>query len=266
MQGHGIGMSSFIWVAPKDITNIHMNKIVGEDFNQRFCIVWANIASHMEELKRINNKLLFDLSDPYNKDVLLNHFKEMSNFFSHPRYFRIGNRPVVLMWLGDTLLNVEEVFDEIRKLYNPILFTTFAEGLDIEDTINAYKTVSDRLDYYDGVWMYSLYVADENYISDFIENTIQKYEIHKEHLSLKNKPLIPTVTVAFKKKNTDLPTLPHDVERFKDLLNISYTFRDPLLNWVNIPWNEWYEDNAIEPAIDFRFRYLEIIRKFYFET
>ena len=76
---------------------------------------------------------------------------------------------------------------------------------------------------------------------------------------------IPNVYPGFDKTHSkfyrDEPVLVRNVERFSNFCNIARLHVDDDINMVIVTtWNEWHEGTTIEPAIEYDFEYLQIIK------
>ena len=116
---------------------------------------------------------------------------------------------------------------------------------------------------FDAVTAYLFHLTDD---WDEILSLADKY--YDEWLTDMNSidvEFIPHVYPGFDKTHSkfyrDEPVLVRNVERFSNFCNIARLYVDDDINMVIVTtWNEWHEGTTIEPAIEYDFEYLQVIK------
>jgi hypothetical protein len=275
--GHGIDFFIIEWASPNDWTsknlkdNILKNSQLLNSGQIKFCITYdLDANSELGRLLKTNDgkgnnwfNYGFDMNNNYNVRIFLEDFSYFSQFFEHPQYLKIDSKPAVFIYGAMKLRNAESVISKVREKYSPFLVgqlvAWYPQG-EIENRIVPLFPL------FDGVYAYNMVGGNPGKGEDFIDYVAQQFSIFKEISERYSKFFIPHVEPGYNDSAIRNPYL--IIERspqfFKKYCQMSLRFLDPKLRMILVTsFNEWHEDQQIEPAIDYKddpFIYLQIIK------
>jgi len=233
-----------------------------------------------------------DLSDPWNKNVLLEVVRMAIPLMKHPNYYRINGKPAIFIWNEAIFYNRAEAYREIKEMVKRDLGVEPYIIADVLPRIMADRKVIPGTP--EGEWYIRNLLLRKNDGGDkFIDaytswigfysvqgetaltpREIEMYsKLYREHVEAwssytngRNKCFIPTVSPGFdrtfdKSFNQQFP-IPRDPKRFAEMLKIAL---DSLGNCKEIridTWNDFYEGTFIEPSVSDGFTYLEVLEEF----
>ncbi|MCC5997907.1 MAG: glycoside hydrolase family 99-like domain-containing protein [Thermofilum sp.] len=277
--GHGIDFFIIEWASPNDWTsknlkdNILKNSYLLKSDQIKFCITYdLDVSSELGRLLKTNDgkgnnwfNYGFDMNNNYNVKIFLEDFSYFSQFFEHPQYLKIDGKPLVFIYGAMKLRNAESVISEVREKYNPILIGQLVAWYPQEEIKNR---IVPLFPLFDGVYAYNMVGGDPGKGEDFIDYVAQQFSIFKEISERYNKFFIPHVEPGYNDSAIRNPYL--IIERspqfFKKYCQTSLRFLDPKLRMILVTsFNEWHEDQQIEPAVDYKddpFIYLRVIKDY----
>ena len=201
------------------------------------------------------------------------------NFFHHPQYLRVGNRPVLILYVTRTLRgDYAGMFREARKrmqergvdlylLADEIFWyvTGHRDGPDAGFNISS-DPQSGRIALFDAIFAYNMYDASfpehAGYGSEssFISDIKRLYDRYRAALP-GNVAFVPYAMPGYNDRGVRLAVDHYPIPRewsagsgettfFRHFIEeLVYPYVDPRNNLVLLTsWNEWSEDTAIEPA------------------
>jgi len=266
MTGHGVDFLILDWWGVDNSDHRFINKVNLElvmanplASETQFSVVYE--SGHLVNLRPVG----IDFDDP----TILTHFlSDMSylarNYLSHPRFLRIQNRPVVLLYLAQTYKgNVANAIRQVRvQMKQTIGADPYLVGL--HDGLQ--DPQFDLLDPYDAAcnWVNMFWGENREYY-----NEIQTQRHDSAWLSYAHshgREFVPSALAGFHRIVPDfstgalLPVLQRSPQRFAKQLQIALNYLDTN-NMLVIPtFNDWYENAQIEPNVEDDFKYLETLR------
>ena len=191
-----------------------------------------------------------------------------NTYFDHPQYMEVnGKKPVYIFGtkviegdIGGTLREIREISNEKG---NQLYIIGDELDLALRSSGGWVKERIDDMKIFDGVSAFTLLYND--YEGDF-----QQFVRDHEELYSKLDGTLPTDLIPYVQAgNNDRkirpqlknPTLEKDSDAFRDFCQVAQDYTEQGLNMVFVTsFNEWHEDNQIEPAKEYGFKYLEIIK------
>jgi glycoprotein endo-alpha-1,2-mannosidase len=235
----------------------------------KYCIFYETIDLGYDE----STRTVF--IDAAKKRKFIDDLKSIAkNYFSHPQYYKINNRPVIFFYVTRTLGgDYRSMLLEARAELNTMGFDPYFVGDEIywistHNTENGPVVIGDpnvdRIALFDAITSYNSYApsytshAGYGSTSQHLVETAQLYERFK--LYAPNSKIIPGVLPGYNDRGHRLSINNYVISRqyapienqgsmLKEYLNqIGLKYLDKSLNTVVITsWNEWNEDTAIEP-------------------
>ncbi|MBN1935492.1 MAG: glycoside hydrolase family 99-like domain-containing protein [Anaerolineae bacterium] len=207
----------------------------------------------------------FDLDDAANRRQFVDDVRYLAEtFFSRPNYLRIDGRPVLFVYLTRIFSgDVAGAFDQVRAAVREI------DGHDlyiVGDEVYWGSPDAKRLSWFDAVTAYNMHTSAPNIEVDFAQNVIRQYEWWAQATKRANITLVPGVLPGFD-DTAVRPRARHPVigrspalfvEQLKGALDIAR--RQPVPMVMITSWNEWHEYTSVEPAEEYGFEYLELLR------
>lgn len=270
------------------------NLLNWKDINQRFCFFWANVewrrtwsannkqaaTSWTPRDESSDNGLLLEQDYGDEKDWY-NHFEYLLQFFKDDRYIKIDGKPVFAIYYISYIPKALEMF----KLWDSLAKENGFPGIYI---LSVNESVDNE--YVKGIIHYGGGQVNKNVFYKYIYNKhrmlskLNKIFFKKEipfiidyeqywNFILKDKPYgtvnnIPGGTVKYDETprrgcqslclRNDSPELFY--EKFlKQLRRASTVFKSDYL--FLDAWNEWGEGNYLEPDEEYKYGYLEALKK-----
>jgi len=280
--GHGIDAFAISWWGnglenpnrqvigehPYDLMNFENTFLTHPMINQiKFYILYENTGRlKIQNPNDPPEQWIQDLDDSFNKERLLSDFIYFTKYFSHPQYLKIDGKPVVVFDYTLPLRgNITGVFTELRNemrekgwelyLVNDLAGRSFYPS----DLISGHVTYPPNLP------------VSSEHVLQIIENTdalsgsgpppyyemdIEKtYSLWSQFAQSYKKDFIPVAWPGFKN------VIPRSSGHFLSLLEGCRKYNTRKI--IRIPsFNEWYFAHQIEPAQDYSFQYLEVLKNF----
>jgi len=253
---NGIDFFAVSWLGPGswEENALKHGLLQAGDLNyMRFCIFYESVL-------RMQNP-------PYTT-TFISDVKYLANeYFNHPRYLKIEGKPVLILYLVNELyLKLgEDAVSTIYQVRRELLDMGFDVYL-VADVIGFPMPSSqyDRfLKYFNAVTWYIFNLgSDWSSLLDSVDYTANKW---LNYTRSENMSFIPSVYPGFDKThsklNTGQPVLVRNVSRFTEFCNIARSYAKESAKVVIVAtWNEWHEGTSIEPAEEYGFEYLQVIR------
>lgn len=265
--GHGIDAFIISWWGPGSWEDIALKEYILKNpliRDIKVGILYETLGRLRASIDR--GILSIDLDDPYNREVMLRDLEYIAdNYFSNPSYLRINGSPVVILYLARAFSgNVSNVIKDLRaqlhrKGYDVYLIGDLVYWQDPRSPLER-----EHIKLYDAVTSYSMYTNTREILEDFEENVARKYSEWLDVARSLGIGFVPSALPGFddtvvRAGNMLLPKSP---ERFEKQLEIAITYIDRNLNMIILTsFNEWHEYTYIEPSMEDRYAYLEILRK-----
>lgn len=194
---------------------------------------------------------------PAEVQLFYDHIKYMNdNFFSHPNYWRIGGRPVVVVYLSRMMNgSYPEALDRVRKDFNVYL---------IGDDFHFGPAEPERHQHWDAITIYNSHGIRtyDGYpqATGFIEGVRRNFQNHKKGIAGTATRLMSNVIPGYNDRavrlEADNYVIPRRVDAdsaegstFDQMLTVGLEEGDPEVGTAICSWNEWWEDTAIEPSV-----------------
>lgn len=264
----------------------------------KFCILYDSYFA----LNKLGTLFSYDFNDKYTTvktkgQKFLEDFEYLADtYFSNPKYLKIGNRPLVIIYNARGFQNASNYFEQLMtnaaksfslflladvvywpsiKLTKKMLSVFWRKSL-MEITRGFYqvkrslfsRSLRQRIflsRYFDGITGYNMYSPDR--VSNFLENVDQVYQKFWDYASSCDLHFIPGLMPGYNDRNLKGLTRPI-LERkrgdfYKRSWKLSKKYIDPKLKMVLITtFNEWHEGTEIEPSQEYETAYLELTKSF----
>jgi hypothetical protein len=194
---------------------------------------------------------------PTQVQLFYDHIKYMNdNFFSHPNYWKIGGKPVVVVYLSRQMGGgYADALARVRKDFNVYL---------IGDDFHFGPAEPDRHKNWDAITIYNSHGLKtyDGYpqATGFIEGCRKNFQSHKKALAGLNTKLMSNVIPGYNDRaqrleanNYPIPRRVHadsaEGSTFNQMLTVGLEEGDPEVGTAICSWNEWWEDSEIEPTV-----------------
>ncbi|MCS7104829.1 MAG: glycoside hydrolase family 99-like domain-containing protein [Thermofilaceae archaeon] len=231
-----------------------------------------------------------DLSDDWNAGIFLNLVQRALTLMKDPNYYRVGERPAILIWNEAAFYNRESVYKRMREMVvrelgvEPYVITDVLPRVGKGGVLTP-GTPEGRW-YVDNVLLRRGDGGDK-YIDAYTSwigfYTVQGSgaltsgemelfpETYKRHLDswrlfarARGKCVVPTVSPGFDRTHDPVfgqpEPIPRDVGRFKAMLEASLANVGECGEVRVDTWNDFYEGTYVEPSLNEGLLYLEAIR------
>lgn len=255
-----------------------------------FCLAWANHSWYSKTWNKdgtSTNKLLIEQTYPGEKDILM-HFEYLKKAFKDPRYMKVGNRPIFVIYDPDALPQVYlDRFQELAKKegYGGLFLvcnmgrpemdkdTYLAKGYDMVSYQRLDKELSPMLKKI-GI-MGKVVKHAKKYLNGFLHNrppyaqdygkVYPRFITDKEYLPDVVPMIVPQWDHSPRSGRNGLLLYNSKPEFFYrhvlDALNaVKDKPEDRQLIFLR-SWNEWGEGNYMEPDITFGRGYINALKK-----
>jgi glycoprotein endo-alpha-1,2-mannosidase len=189
--------------------------------------------------------------------MFYDHIKYMNdNFFSHPNYWKINGRPVVVVYLSRNMTgSYVEALTKVRKDFNVFL---------VGDDFHFGPAEPDRHKNWDAITIYNSHGLKtyDGYpaATGFIEGARQNFRKHKQAIAPYATKLISNVIPGYNDRAVRLASNNYPIPRrvhadsaegstFNQMLAMGIQEGDSSLGTAICSWNEWWEDSEIEPTV-----------------
>jgi hypothetical protein len=234
-----------------------------------FFISWHGPYSWEERMTKnfVNNQLIEDIkfSLIYGVDWEENvkrvseHFRYINRtYFNHPSFLKIDEKPAIFLYLVRAYpQESKEIVENVRLEYPVYLIADLVYW----DPPFKYHELTKL---FDAVSAYNMHISNEDVRNNFIELVDRKYNEWFTESKTSGVNFIPQVFPGF--NDTKVPgrenlPYPRSKEFFENLIRVARKYVDPKLNTMFVTsFNEWYENTQIEPSINYRFEYLQILK------
>ena len=216
-----------------------------------------------------------DLDAPGVRAAFVADMAELADrYFSHPSYLRLGDRPVVILYLTRVLVgDVAGAMADVRTMWHERGYDPFVIGDEVFWNVTAdqrparFTTVpqASRIRLFDAVTAYNPYESGQlshagyGATSRFLPDVSALYQRYRDATG-GNVPLVPDVLPGYNDRGVR-PSLDHYVipraygpgaadgsflaEMLTQVADRWFDKRAPLVMVTS--WNEWNEDTGIEP-------------------
>jgi hypothetical protein len=250
--------------------------IQNPDFNKiDFFFVYSFLSGLQKNgeppLARVN------LNDNKRINKLLSDFRYASRtYFKRSNYLRIAGRPVIYLW-AVTLTN-GNLKKTVNKIRNTVKAETGKDPYIIADTVLMYTDPKPSLvKIFDAAMPYAMLKYQgrppKSYaLKESISTVSSRYRYFAYALEDLGVDFIPTVFPGFdatgapwcydSNKRLKTPKVKRSASGFKEFIIKAKSYVDPDISMLYITsWSEWNEGTNIEPSQQFKFKYLDALRK-----
>jgi hypothetical protein len=231
----------------------------------RFLLVYETEKA----LKAEAEDLGYDPKKAFVEDLLYAH----QNYFNHPGYFRLGGRPVVMIWKARATLNsllqktgyeLKQVFQEIERACGGEVFWV-SLGEDIYDPRGP-NVEEPLLRVIDGIAPLlgdDFPAGREKHWREYLEHVATSYALWQEAAQKLGLVFVPSALPGFDDRGFRLGQnrfMPLKPEHFKESVKVAKKVAQEGGRWVSIyGFNEWFESGAIEPTVEYGMLFLEAL-------
>ncbi|GEM_PF-4242091 len=194
---------------------------------------------------------------PTQVQLFYDHVKYMhDNFFSSPNYWKIGGKPVVVVYLSRQMNgSYPEALARVRKDFNVFL---------IGDDFHFGPAEPDRHKNWDAITIYNVHGINtfDGYpkATGFVEGCRQNFRNHKKALAGSPTLLMSNAIPGYNDRAVRLEANHYPIPRrvaadsaegttFNQMLNMAVDEGDTAVGTAICSWNEWWEDSEIEPTV-----------------
>jgi len=217
-----------------------------------------------------------ELSLDSDKDKFIHQIEWMMIYFNNPSYLRIDNRPVIFILIRQHFTQGEDtklllIFREAKNHMKSISVNPYLVGVYSISDGDYSKTYSSLTKEFDAITLYNMPTINGRLTSydQMVDGYIKANRIWAEQVERIGVKYIPVVTPGF---NDTLSykhgtrnwlvvrggTTPH---KFRKMCEGVKECVDQRIKMIMIEaWNEFAEGSVIEPTIEYRFAYLEVVR------
>ncbi|MDB5106379.1 MAG: hypothetical protein JWP91_4068 [Fibrobacteres bacterium] len=194
---------------------------------------------------------------PSEVQLFYDHIKYMNdNFFSHPNYWRIGGKPVVVVYLS-RMMNGDyaTALARVRKDFNVFL---------MGDDFHFGPPDPERHKNWDAITIYNVHGIKtfDGYpkATGFVEAARKNFQAHKKAIAPYGTRLMTNAIPGYNDRAVRLSANNYPIPRkvaadsaegstFNQMLSMAVDEADTVLGTAICSWNEWWEDTEIEPTI-----------------
>ncbi|WP_433901431.1 glycosyltransferase WbsX family protein [Sphingobacterium puteale] len=264
------------------------NMLSSKKIEMPFCLCWAN--ENWTRRWDGHDELVL-IKQTYNSEDDLNHILYLIKFFKDPRYIKIENRPVLLIYRTELYPNIKEATEiwrrEVKKAGFPDLYLIRVENIlrDVDPSIYGFDAAMDFAPDFN---LHKKQLIKENFFSyklkkfmhksgikknNHFTNTITKYNDLVDRSIAKPKSnykrfscVTPSWDNSARREQNALIYHQSTPEKFGQWVKQATQFTnenfkdDEKLFFINA-WNEWAEGNHLEPDLKFGTAYLEAFKE-----
>jgi len=263
----------------------------------KFCILYDSYFA----LNKLGTLFSYNFNDRYTRAKtkgrkFLDDFEYLADtYFSDPRYLKIGDRPLAMIYDVHGFRNASSYLEQLTVAMTKRGFSLFLvadavfwtspmsikEALPIlwrEPLIKIIRGVYQAIchsfpstlergislsRYFDAVFGYNMYMRYRT--SNFLKDVDREYQKFWDYASRHSLHFIPTIMPGYNDRNLRGLTCPilqrKEGEFYKEFWKINKKYIDPTLNILLITtFNEWHEGTEIEPSQEYGFTYLELTK------
>jgi hypothetical protein len=194
---------------------------------------------------------------PAEVQLFYDHVKYMNdNFFSHPNYWKIGGKPVVVVYLSRQMQgNYPEALARVRKDFNVYL---------IGDDFHFGPPDPARHKNWDAITIYNVHGIStfDGYpkTTGFVEGCRSNFQKHKKAIAPNGTGFMSNAIPGYNDRAVRLEANHYPIPRrvaadsgegstFNQMLDMAVQEGDTALGTAICSWNEWWEDSEIEPTV-----------------
>jgi hypothetical protein len=207
-----------------------------------------------------SEKWVEDLDDPFNRDRLVSDFEYLTKYFTHPSYLRVDDKPAIIFdytasFRGDVRGAFQRMRDNVRSNGGPELYLINDLAMRAEDPeqiVNAsYAHIQQIVESTDAIGYGPLWDTESTSTKAW-RNFAVKH----------GKDYLPYCMAGFEPGPGILPGVEgvdRDPEIFRKLIGFDMKYASRSMVGIKA-FNEWYWGHQIEPATEYGFTYLQIVR------
>jgi hypothetical protein len=189
--------------------------------------------------------------------LFYDHIKHMNdNYFSNPNYWKIGGKPVVVVYLSRQMNGAyAEALTRVRKDFNVFL---------IGDDFHFGPPDPARHKNWDAITIYNVHGIStfDGYpkTTGFVEGSRSNFQKHKKAIAVNGTKFMANAIPGYNDRAVRLSADHYPIPRrvaadsaegstFNQMLGMSLEEGDADLGTAICSWNEWWEDSEIEPTV-----------------
>lgn len=251
--GHGIDFFNVSWWGPgtwEDDT-LRTTLLEAELIDDiAFTVFYETVG----RLKRSGDGTI-SLDSPANRARLIADFKYLAeNYFDHPSYLRIDDKPVVAIYLtriltGDVAGAVTDLRSEVRALGFELFI--LADEVYWQSPVDPEQIA--RMRNYDAVFSYNMHYSNSDVSIRFVERSLAQYRMWKAVADDIGVAFVPGVMPGFDASELIVPN-PYVIERspeeFAQFLEGSLDLLGEDLLMLVTSYNEWHEGTQLESSVE----------------
>ncbi len=259
--GHGIDFWAVSWWGPGSFEDgVIRSSFLGAELAEEI-----QFAVFYESLGRLEIRDgVIDVDDVGNRQTLIADMRYLaSTYFDAPNYLHIDGRPVVFLYLTRIFVgDVAQAMEDVREIVREV---TGEEVFIVGDEVYWHPPASSRVALFDGVTAYNMHTSVPGIAQGFADKVISQYRVWAGASAEMGVTFVPDVMPGFDdtavRPGAGHPVIPRSGTLFTELLEASLDLASGQARMVMITsWNEWHEGTSIEPAEEFGFEYLELLK------
>jgi hypothetical protein len=268
---HGISFFAFDWywnAGEKRLSRTLEDGFLNAKYcsQMKFCIHWCNHALDWHNPLDFNRKALLEMTN-YLAD----------KYFKLTNYLMVDGRPVFIIWQPMAVVNANggpDGFKIVLQEMNSILHSKGFKDIYLISMYN--ETENIRKAGFNAFTGYAYYGADPDSKYEFKSGYSLPYEDFLKHQETSWKSITKTKVLPYmittganwddrpRAREKGRVISGKTPDKFESALKSSLKYIDTKLNLAIIEaWNEWGEGSFIEPDKEWRFGFLDAIRKTY---
>lgn len=261
------------WFSGERVLETPLQHFLSDKVSIKFFIFWAN-ESWNRRWDGHEEKTL--MKQEHSIEDSRNFIRAHKNFLEHPRYHKIGNKPVLMIYrrekFEDVRSHIEAMRDEARLLGIGDIFLCVCESFQ-----NSVLRTDPTFDGFDAAVEYPPHGVfplshHSNYGKDSFEGRTHSYELLSENYAdrpISGFPIIKGAMTGFdntgrlgRKATIFLNSSPTSFYQWLyRIAKYAMVFGDNVDNTIIInAWNEWSESAALEPSTNDGREYLQSVK------
>jgi predicted nucleic acid-binding Zn-ribbon protein len=283
--GHGIDVFLINWSGQDYQDDALKNYFLEADLVKRGDIRFMILYESIHRLKDSNPG--WNLSDPENVQILDSDLSYLSqNYFKHPSYFKINDRPVLYLYEGKGIFGDVSQIGKLKEKFGLFIISDHAHPLANPDDVFPQNNPlavrwEDAAKQFDAILpgggLYSGFLWYRGYFSGLpVENPLDnnKWLEYKkigndkwsQFARMNNMLFFPSVTVGISYRyapwgDSKWPRLERNPQQLKERLEfeLEYLKKYPKILFIN-EFNNFFEESQLEPDSEYGFSLLQLIK------
>jgi hypothetical protein len=273
---YGVDVFFMSWWKKTDVTDTHLrNGFMKAPNNNK--IKFAMVVEPLGELDTLDGKRdgIVDFNSPLVVKGWLDIFEYFKTaFFSHPSYYKVGGKPVVLVYVTRTFLNFgPQYLDSLKAKVGDVYIMADEAFIGAQsDPVTARNGWRNRSSVFPSYVSYNSYEAaliqPKDSAITYQRRVAMPYYQNWAAKTVFHPPLLP----YYQDFRPGHPPLPGTEAQFRDIIKEikALPMAEPASDSLNriymvTSWNEWFEGTSIEPSLERGINYCKVLREAFVE-